>query len=305
MNALNYSASAKLLLFGEYLVLRGASALVIPLRFRQNLSVKSGITDHISWYSYENGNLWFNASFNPDFSIIETSDSQKAGIVQKLLLFIRKQNPGLKIEGKEFRFDIDFNRHFGLGTSSTLCSLLSQWAHIDPYLLQKQVFGGSGFDIAAATAGEPFIYQIQFQKNSVKRVIKSVSIHKNIADKLLFAYTGKKQNSIKEVISFNKLEVPASSIEKMNSLVIRAAGCSNLEEFEDVINKSEEMLSVILGKNPVKNSQFPDYPFSVKSLGAWGGDFVMATFRDQSTAIDYFRSKKMNPVFVYPEVVKL
>jgi mevalonate kinase len=46
---MNYYASGKLLIFGEYLVLKGAKCLAIPLRYGQKLSVEKSNQDNILW----------------------------------------------------------------------------------------------------------------------------------------------------------------------------------------------------------------------------------------------------------------
>ena len=51
------------------------------------------------------------------------------------------------------------------------------------------------------------------------------------------------------------------------------------------------LLGEILGMEPIKKRLFPDYPGSVKSLGAWGGDFILATGSAEDQ--DYFQAKRL------------
>jgi hypothetical protein len=54
----------------------------------------------------------------------------------------------------------------------------------------------------------------------------------------------------------------------------------------------------------VKLHFFPDFNGAVKSLGAWGGDFVMATHNgNPNHAVSYFRNKGFNIIFPYKELV--
>lgn len=70
------------------------------------------------------------------------------------------------------------------------------------------------------------------------------------------------------------------------------------------MQESEELLPSILETETVKTQCFSDYPFAIKSLGAWGGDFIIATYRDFQKSKEYFYSKERIPVFSYEELVK-
>ncbi len=300
----DFSASGKLLLFGEYFVLRGAQSIVMPLRYEQTLSVSPHTSENIRWQCFENGNEWLDITLSPESRIINTSDEKKATIVQHLLNTIKKKKPSLKILGLHFHFEIDFKRNYGFGTSSTFISLLSQWSGVNPYLLLEKSFGGSGFDIAAATATEPFIYQADRLHADAKRQINPVRISKNISNQLLFVYTGKKQRSRDEVMGFEKIVTPPNQIAEMNHIIEKVLSCEEIRDFEEQMNRSELLLSTILNMRPVKLLNFSDYPYSVKSLGAWGGDFIMATFRDETKARNYFSERGMHPIFNYQQLIR-
>lgn len=304
MNKLKYSASGKLLLFGEYLVLRGAKSIAVPVKYGQSLTISATAEDNITWQSFEKGKLWFEVILTPSLEIIHASDKEKAAIVQRLLQIIQAEKPELEISNQHFRFDIDFDRNYGLGTSSTFLSLLGQWSGVNPFLLQEKSFRGSGFDIAAATASQAIIYQVQQRNDGKERVVIPFDIPDNISSQLLFVYTGKKQTSLSEVLSFSSIETPQWQITEMNTIVDEVVQCSNIEAFENLMNRSEQLMSQILQTETIKEKQFHDYPFSVKSLGAWGGDFIMATFRDETLAREYFQHKEMNPIFDFRQLVK-
>lgn len=306
MSELVYYASGKLLLFGEYLVLRGAKSLAIPLRFGQSLSVSPLNSELISWKCFENKELWLDITFSPSLEIIRTSDEQSALMVKNILSIIEEKNPSLKIRkgGLQFRFDIDFNRNYGLGTSSTLISLLSQWSGVNPYFLLDNSFKGSGFDIAVATAPQPIIYTTTGLSDNAVRSISPIHLNPGITSQILFVYTGKKQKSQSEVISFKNKPTTPEDNQDMNTIVESVAQCTNIEAFETLMNKSENLLSAILQTPEVKQTLFPDYPFAIKSLGAWGGDFVMGTFREETEAKKYFSDKGMSPIFNYHQIIK-
>jgi hypothetical protein len=59
---MTYKSNAKLMISGEYLVLKGAEALAIPLKFGQTLKVSehSG-SPSLAWKTYVKGQHWFDA----------------------------------------------------------------------------------------------------------------------------------------------------------------------------------------------------------------------------------------------------
>ncbi len=293
----HFSASGKLLLFGEYLVLRGAKCLSIPLSFGQEMEVETSEEKDILWTSFELDNEWLKVRLSSDAKIIECSDLESAEKIQQLLLAIQAENPTIQFEGLRFTFKTNFNRQFGFGTSSTLISLLSQWSNANPYTLLQNSFGGSGYDIAAATAKNAFVYTVN------EKVIQTLDLPKTITENLLFVYLGKKQKSATEIAKFSTLPTTTQQLDEMNTIVEQATSCQTMEQWEQLMNESETLLSSILNVAPVKQLLFDDYPYSIKSLGAWGGDFVMATFRDLSEAKNYFQTKINQPVFTYNELI--
>lgn len=302
MEAQIFSASGKLLLFGEYLVLRGASSIVMPLRYKQTLTLSPHSSENIVWNCFEEKNRWLQIEFSPELHILSTSDESKAVIVQNLLQLIQKEKYGLKIAGQNFHFEIDFQRNYGFGTSSTFLSLLSQWSGVNPYLLLEKSFGGSGFDIAAATQKSLFVYKAESQDAAAVRNTSPASIAPAITEKLLFAYLGKKQKSTAEISSFKAISTSGQQVNKMNAIVDAVLKGGHIEDFELLVAESEKLISGIIKMAPVKEKVFADYPYAIKSLGAWGGDIVMATFRDEAAARNYFRDKGLSPIFSYEQL---
>lgn len=292
-----FTAHGKLLLFGEYLVLRGSSCLAIPLQFGQELRISQHNGKSILWESKDQENPWLMILFSPELAIIHATDMSKAEIIQKLLFQIKTLNPTINWSQIHFSFNTNFNREYGFGTSSTLISLLSQWTEVNPYLLLNNSFGGSGYDIAAATTSLPFTYTIN------DKITKSFVLPKEITDKLLFVYLGKKQQSSREIIKFQSKQTSENQINQMNEIVKKAITCTSIEAWENLIYESENLLSSILETPKVKDLLFSDYSFSIKSLGAWGGDFIMATCRDIEQAKVYFLQKGKNVMFRYEELV--
>lgn len=295
---MKFYASGKLLLFGEYLVLRGVQCLAIPLKYGQTMEVIERSDQEIAWTAKANEMVWFSAYFSKELNIIKTSDTEKANGLRELLIFLKSQNTEIFQSGINIETQTNFPTEWGFGTSSTLVSLLAQWSDVNPYLILDQYFGGSGYDVACANVDTPILYTAE------NRTTESVDLAKAITSKILFVYSGKKQATSPEVKRFNTLEIPSETIEKTNQTISAAVKSTEIETFEKAMDESEDMLSQILNRPTIKEDKFADYPFSIKSLGAWGGDFFMATYRDENEARSYFKNLGYTVQFNYDELIK-
>jgi hypothetical protein len=76
----------------------------------------------------------------------------------------------------------------------------------------------------------------------------------------------------------------------------------SIEEFDLLIIEHEQIISSIIKLMPVKVKLFPDYFGEIKSLGAWGGDFVLVTGNE--TTPSYFKSKGFETILTYSEMIK-
>lgn len=282
------------MLFGEYLVLNGSDCLAFPLKFGQTLSVAK--SDEIMWESYSKHGMWFSVSMSNDFTILNTNNEGVAEVLKQLFIVIRAEKPDLDFN-QRFRAEANFELNWGLGSSSTLISLLSQWSGVETKKLLDASFGGSGYDVACATAKGPIIY-------ANGKVKKEVHLSESITDKLLFIYLGNKQNSREEIKRFKDRKVDRHHIDTMNTLISKALQTNEIEVFEQQLDQSEELISPIIGTTKLKQRLFADYPYSIKSLGAWGGDFFLATVRDLKTAKTYFEEKGYDVLFTYQEFIK-
>lgn len=295
---MKFYASGKLLLFGEYLVLRGAECLAIPLKYGQTLEVTKRIDLKISWSAKANETIWFSAVFSKELEIIETSDIAKANRLSEILIFLKSQNNAIFQSGINIETQTDFPTAWGFGTSSTLVSLLAQWSGVNPYQLLNESFGGSGYDVACATANTPILYKADNRKT------RPVDLAKAVTSKILFVYSGKKQETSPEVKRFNKLEIASDTIEKTDRIISTAVKSTEIETFENAMDASEDMLSGILNLPTIKQEKFANYPFAMKSLGAWGGDFFMVSYRNEIEARRYFKDLGYNVQFNYDELIK-
>lgn len=282
------------MLFGEYFVLKGSDCLAFPLKYGQTLSVTKA--ESIRWESYSIHGMWFFASMRTDFTIVETNNEDVAAILRKLLLIIQSEKPEIDFL-QSFKAEADFELSWGFGSSSTLISLLSQWSGVDSRILLDASFGGSGYDIACATATSPILYA----NNKIKR---EVHFPEEISNKMLFIYLGNKQNSREEIKRFNQFTISDGQIDALNNAISTAVNTNEIEVFEQQLNFSEDLISSVIGTDKLKTRLFEDYAYSIKSLGAWGGDFFLATFRDLDTAKDYFKEKGYTILFTYKELIQ-
>lgn len=296
-----YYSHGKLLLTGEYMVLRGSDALAVPTKMGQSLKFESNDSKILKWESWDSINqLWFNATLNlEDFRISNTNDSEIGIRLVQILKAVRDQKSNfLREKGGTVKTHLEFDRHWGLGTSSTLISNLARWSEIDPYKLLQNSFGGSGYDIACATAKSPLI----FRKQPFEPHVETCEFDPPFKSSLFFVYLNRKKNSREAIEAFKKQNIGEEQIayaSKLTRAVIRA---HRLSEFEQILNEHEDFISKILGLVPVKEKLFSDFQGAIKSLGAWGGDFVLATGNEHTP--EYFKNKGFKVVMTYEEMLR-
>jgi mevalonate kinase len=290
-----FKANGKLMLFGEYVVLRGVPALAFPTKMGQTLEVQR--SEVFIWESFESEKQWFRLKFSSELEIIETNIPEVASKLMDILRDIRMANPELLELPSAFKVKANFNRNWGFGSSATLISLLAQWSGMDPYDLNAKHFGGSGYDIACATASTPILYYKQPLQ------VKPIVLSECVTDRLLFVYLGKKQNSEREVSKFSKINLTQCQVDEFTNLVLSASNAKDIETFENCIDEHERLMSELLKRPTLKELEFSDYPFSIKSLGAWGGDFFMATCRNLDEARMYFILKGKEVVFTWSMLI--
>lgn len=308
----HYQAHGKFLLTGEYLVLKGALALALPLKLGQSLTIETFQETSLQWNAYKPDGPWFSVTMDPKtMEIIDCDDQPKAERLVQILQAVRKLNPSAFERGLHFETRLDFNPNWGLGSSSTLIANLARWANVNPYELLKLTFGGSGYDIACATAEQPKYYQVNTNESALRQaqgpqVVEPVHFNPSFAEHLFFIYQGQKQSSSKEIKAFMEKANPIdiqNDIEAVSEISCTVPKCENLDEFGLLMQCHERIISRCIGQEPVQK-RFPDFEGVLKSLGAWGGDFILAaTNWDESQVKAYFKGKGLEVVFGYNELV--
>jgi mevalonate kinase len=303
---MKYHSHGKLLIAGEYLVLLGATALAVPVNFGQSLRVGNNeLSDNLSWESYENGKSWFTADFsnNPQ-EIVKTSDEKIARNLIAVLKYAMELNPGFQdqVYGKKVISDADFNLAWGLGSSSSLVSNIAYWANVDPFVLHKGVSQGSGFDVVTARAERP----VFFKKKRNGYELNPADFNPEFKNKIFFIYLGSKQDSSESVSKFRLRKRSLKTEQNLISQLSQHIALSKqIEDFEYYLKEHELIISAVLKMKSIKETRFDDLNGEIKSLGAWGGDFAMMTWHGNREELkDYLRTKKINTVFSFDEMVK-
>lgn len=300
-----FYAHGKLLITGEYFVLAGAKAFALPLKLGQSLQVAEveGDSRIIKWQTTVQGSNWFSAEFKlDDFSITNTNRIKSAEYIQQLLIHIHQNSLAFRNLNRQLSFEanVDFPMDWGLGSSSTLISNLANWAGIDPYSMLFAVSKGSGYDIACATAKGPILYS-----NLVKPTVEKACFNPSFGKKLYFVYLERKQDTAMSInLVGSQIFERKDEAKRITELAKLVVNSKNLDEFNGYLNEHEEIVSRAIGLPTVKSELFNDFTGTVKSLGAWGGDFVLATHRGTvDDVVNYFKQKGYSVILKYNDIV--
>lgn len=291
-------SNGKLLITGEYLVLDGAISLALPCNYGQSLRFTSHKKNILNWISLDvNKEIWFEASFEANtFKVQKTSDDNIVKWVQKILKSSSELSRSKKkLEGTIIN-ELEFPSNWGLGSSSTLLNNISNLYEIDPYDLHFSTTNGSGYDIACASYNTSLTYQII----NNKPIVNPVDWNPNYKNEIIFIYLNNKQKSNLEIKRYHKLKKNLDLVNQISNITKKIIKSKSISEFEKLIDQHELIISELIQTKTVKEKYFSDYNGSIKSLGAWGGDFILATRNNKN----YFLEKGFNTVFTFSELIK-
>lgn len=302
----SFFSRGKLLLTAEYAVLDGAQALAIPTKTGQTLSVEPISEPFLEWKSYDfDGTLWYETRlalsdiFNPQFSSEDGTTKMLLSIFREISSIKGQdffKNSGFRVETR-----LSFPRVWGFGTSSTLISNISDWLEVNPYELLQKTFGGSGYDIACAKSNTPIFFSLSGNEPRVH----PTSFQFPESGEASLIYLNQKQNSREAIQQFRQRKpFELTELEQINAISLELTLQPDAELFEELLLLHEHLLSEVLGQTRIQERLFPDYPGVVKSLGAWGGDFVLA-FSKECNNQNYFKNKGFHTILNPEEVLKL
>lgn len=303
----SFYSHGKLLLTGEYVVLDGAKALALPTTFGQKLTVECIDEPKINWQSLdEKGVVWFADEFTLFKEQLAGSlKPQNDSLVSKRLIDIlhaaKKLNPEFLSTKKGYNVTskLEFPNDWGLGSSSTLLNNIAQWAKVDAFALSHATFGGSGYDIACARHDSAIIYEL----NKTISKITPVVFNKAFKTQLFFIHLNQKQNSREAIKTYQENKKNSKAIIlKTNAITQQILECNSLKEFELLIDAHETLIGTITNQTPVKQRLFNDYKYAIKSLGGWGGDFILAT-GSKNEVSTYFKGKGYQTIIPFTDMI--
>ena len=279
--------------------------MALPTKFGQNLIVEKGNNQEIKWISYDaDGSIWLDVQLS-FADILKKNTLGESESVKNTLIEILHQgyllNPDFiaNSEGYHISSQLTFPRNWGLGTSSTLINNIAQWLEIDAFVLLNNSFGGSGYDIACAQNDSPILYHLH---NGIP-VVEKINFKPDFTENLFFVYLEKKQSSKASIVSYynNKNTALAEEIIANNKITSAVLKAKTLQEFAIALEEHEAEMSNILEMQTIKESLFPDFNGVIKSLGAWGGDFVLAISKENP--VDYFKERGFRTIVSYKDMI--
>ncbi len=321
----SFYAHGKLLLSGEYFVLAGARALALPVRYGQGLDVFEGEEAGVlQWESLdEKGSKWLQLRFSlPGFELLDGAASPEAVQLQAVLRAVTALRGGDAswLQGRWHQASalqdaalrvctrLEFPRVWGLGSSSAFLSCLAQWAGVDAYELLEATFGGSGYDLAAAVASSPIFFQrLPASADGKPEVLtEPVLLDYPFREMLYFVHLGRKQNSREGIRRFqqHRAQMDPGLVHRISELSEAFSICRKAEDFSALMAEHETLVGKALDMVPLQQAHFPDFPGTLKSLGAWGGDFALALSAEPEERLRaYFNQKGLELLLSWDDLV--
>ncbi len=300
----SFYSNGKLLITAEYVVLDGAVALALPTKFGQYMTVEPSVNKGIEWASFDaDGSCWFETILSFEQIQKKELSDEKNSIKNTLIEILHEAyllNPDfiLNASGYKIKTELTFPKNWGLGTSSTLINNVANWLSIDAYTLLKNSFGGSGYDLACAQNDAPILYQLIDQKP----IVEVVPFEPSFSENIYFVYLNKKQSSKAAIATyFNRLDDIQEKVPLMSELTNKLIHADSFDTFCAILQYHEIEMSLILEKQTIQESLFPDFNGVIKSLGAWGGDFIMAVCKENPK--QYFLEKGYPTLLTYREMI--
>lgn len=292
----------------EYVVLRGAKAFALPTVKGQHLSVdEQENTDDstVYWKALDHEeNVWMEATLRGSDMDLAYDRFGNATDLSDLLRFCASLRPQ-RFSDKEITIEtrLEFPRDWGLGSSATLFANLGKWLDIDPTVLLWYGHSGSGYDVITCREGKPVVYtMLEDDAGERSYHFESVTWDPPFRDFIHFVHLGQKQNSEREIGLYAKEQLSSCVHADFDAITEEILSARGIREFDFLLRIHEKMLSALLGRVRVKEALFPDYLGEIKSLGAWGGDFVMATGTEED--MNYFREKGFSTILTFEQMIR-
>ena len=296
-----FYSNGKLFIIGEYYVLQGATVFALPTKFGQYLKVTPNQQNVLDWKSYDaDKSLWYQETI-PVESIKQHKQDFQNKITNTLVDILYQanlKNPDVLQNGYSVETHLTFPRNWGLGTSSTLINNIAQWFNINAFELLKNSFGGSGYDIACAQNNTPITYK----KTENLPIVTPVAFNPEFTEHLYFVYLNQKRDSKEAIANFKKKQKNLENeIKVVSQQTQQILNTNSLTAFKKILTEYENSLSKVLETPTIQTQLFPDFKGLVKSLGGWGGDFVLVVSDTNPT--EYFKNKGYNTILTYNQMI--
>ncbi|CAH1001592.1 hypothetical protein LEM8419_02496 [Neolewinella maritima] len=303
-----YYFHGKLLLTGEYFVLDGATALAIPTKLGQRFMVRTkpaaSEAETVWNIHYPDGSasrqiLLYPGDWTTDPQPNEASF--KEGLL-RLLQAVRRLGIDSRaiVQHKQIDCYLEFPSDWGLGSSSTLVAFASQLFSVDAYALLAGWLGGSGYDLACATARGPLLYRRTESRPEVTPLDWSPAW----LQQTYFVHLNRKQNSREGIAAYRARDPEVedlAAISRISTALLEPT--LHLRAAARLLEEHEYLVAHTLKLQPVKERLFPDFPGTVKSLGAWGGDFAwVLSERPAQEVAAYFNSRGYTTFLPYKDL---
>ncbi|MFI5390311.1 MAG: GYDIA family GHMP kinase [Bacteriovoracales bacterium] len=297
----------KILLTGEYFIIDGAKSLALPTSLGQSLSISysPSFDPLLTWKSYDHdGKLWVDTKFEFwRFDILKQNPTPEDIYLQKLLREARKLNSHFLRDEEDVLVEarLEFPVKWGLGSSSSLIYNIAQWAYVSPFELLFNTSKGSGYDIACSQSTGPIVYE---RESSGPRW-SVTKFEPPFIDNLYFLYLGRKKDTQEAITYFRDRKIDSPEIiDNLSGITEKIKNAKTLEEFDKLILKHEKIISSSLDLPRVKELYFNDYWGEIKSLGAWGGDFVLVTSKkSKEETTKYFELNGFKELISFKDLV--
>lgn len=291
------------MLTSEYFAIDGALVLAVPTRLGQEFffDEKEDKQSLILWEALHQNKPWLKAVIDyKNWQILETNILTSAEFILKTLKNVQQLST-TKFKSDctyHLKTNLQFPADYGLGSSSTLMNNLAEWADVDPFYLNTISLGGSGYDIAVAKEKSAVLFQ---SKPEIR--YEKVDFNPSFKNELIFIHLNQKQDSREGINLYKSKKKSQELVNEFSDITKKILLCNELGNFSELMMIHEQKISDFIEIPTVKGKIFSDCPVFVKSLGAWGGDFVMSTkfggFKD------YFWEKGFSSVFEWSDLISL
>lgn len=293
----------KLMLTSEYFAIDGALVLAVPTRLGQEFffDEKEDGNSLIFWEAYHQNKVWLKAVISyKNWQIMETNLPAAAEFILKTLKNVQQlSNTKFKNHSSyHLKTNLQFPADYGLGSSSTLMNNLAEWSQVDPFHLNSISLGGSGYDIAVAKEKSAVLF-----KSKPEIWYEKADFNPSFKNELIFIHLNQKQDSREGINLYKSKSKSPELISEFSDLTKKVLLCNELEKFSELMLIHEQKISDFIKIPTVKEKFFKDSPVFIKSLGAWGGDFVMSARFEGFK--DYFWGKGFTTVLDWSEIINL